>query len=87
MASDEPMQARFELPLAPSINQPCVPVHGWRALDRASRQDKEAASKAAGDLREAGVVSGSLVVGLKKGFPGLFITASRRPGGATRTDA
>jgi crossover junction endodeoxyribonuclease RusA len=73
MAEGEVLQARFELPLPPSINQQYATVRGRRVLSRASRRYKKEVGKAIRRLRAQGVISDTLVAELRQGYVGLFI--------------
>jgi crossover junction endodeoxyribonuclease RusA len=73
MAIDRLLQARFELPLPPSINQQYATVNGRRVLSADSRRYKREVRKSMRRLRAAGVISDALVVALRRGFVGLFI--------------
>jgi len=67
------MQARFELPLPPSINQQYATVNGRRVLSADSRRYKREVRKAMRRLRAEGTISDALVTALRRGFVGLFI--------------
>jgi crossover junction endodeoxyribonuclease RusA len=73
MAIDGMLQARFELPLPPSINQQYATVNGRRVLSAASRKYKQEVRKAMRRLRAEGIISNALVAALRRGFVGLFI--------------
>ena len=72
MGQGEPLRARFELPLPPSINQQYATVQGRRVLSRAGREYKEVVARAVETLRAAGVITDELVEALRLGFVGLF---------------
>jgi crossover junction endodeoxyribonuclease RusA len=73
MAYGEPLRARFELPLPPSINQQYATVQGRRVLSRAGREYKETVARVVETLRKGGVITDGLVEALRLGFMGLFI--------------
>jgi crossover junction endodeoxyribonuclease RusA len=73
MATNEPLRARFELPLPPGINQQYATVSGRRVLSKASRKYKKEARKIIRRLRVEGVISDELVAALRQGSVGLFI--------------
>lgn len=73
MATEKAIQARFELPLPPSINQQYATVGGRRILSKASRTYKKEVRRVVRRLRAAGVLSDALVTALRRGFMGLFI--------------
>ena len=73
MAIGNAMQARFELPLPPSINQQYATVNGRRVLSADSRRYKREVRKAMRRLRAEGTISEALVVALRRGFMALFI--------------
>jgi crossover junction endodeoxyribonuclease RusA len=73
MSKDGILQARFELPLPPSINQQYATVGNRRVLSKASRGFKKDVRKAIRRLRADGVISDAFVAALRQGFVGLFI--------------
>jgi crossover junction endodeoxyribonuclease RusA len=73
MAIGNAIQARFELPLPPSINQQYATVNGRRVLSADSRRYKREVRKAMRRLRAEGTISEALVVALRRGFVALFI--------------
>jgi len=73
MAIGNAMQARFELPLPPSINQQYATVNGRRVLSADSRRYKREVRKAMRRLRAEGAISEALVGALRRGFVALFI--------------
>jgi crossover junction endodeoxyribonuclease RusA len=73
MADGDALQARFTLPLPPSINQQYATVRGRRVLSKKSRQYKKDVGKAMRRLRALGVISDAMVAALRQGHIGLFI--------------
>ena len=73
MAIGNAMQARFELPLPPSINQQYATVNGRRVLSADSRRYKREVRKAMRRLRAEGAISEALLGALRRGFVALFI--------------
>lgn len=73
MSKDGILQARFELPLPPSINQQYATVGNRRVLSKASRGFKKEVRKAIRRLRVDGIISDAFVAALRQGFVGLFI--------------
>lgn len=69
----EDLQARFALPMPPSINQQYATVRGRRVLSKDSRQYKKRVGKTIRRLRARGIISNALVAALRQGYVGLFI--------------
>ena len=67
------LQARFALPMPPSINQQYATVRGRRVLSKDSRRYKKRVGKIIRRLRARGIIPNALVAALRQGYVGLFI--------------